>query len=116
MMALTLGTLEICVRALQTRESSYIARLARFSFMLEVCDLQETAGRVTALESSRQGGRIQSRRACDGTGALHDSEEGSGAMIYMAAPESSLAEKQGPEPLDTCQPQSLHLQRQSPIL
>jgi hypothetical protein len=59
-MALTLGTLEICVRALQTRESSYIARLARFFFMLEVCDLQETAGRVSALEPSRQGGRVQS--------------------------------------------------------
>jgi hypothetical protein len=79
MMTLTLDTLKIWVRALQTRE---------FSFMLEVCDLQETAGRVTALEPSRQGGRIQSRRACDGTGALHDTEEGSGAMIYVAAPES----------------------------
>jgi hypothetical protein len=50
-------------------------------------------GCVVAPEPSRQGDTVRSRSARDDTGALPNSEEGSGAMVHVAAPESSLARK-----------------------
>jgi hypothetical protein len=103
MMALTSGALKTCVRALETCEPSYIGRLARVFFMLEVRGPQGTAGRVVAPEPSWQGGRVQSCRARSGTGALPNSEEGSEAMVHVAAPEPSLAGRRGPDTLNTWQ-------------
>jgi hypothetical protein len=54
MMTLTLAALEICVRALKTRESSCIDRPASFFFMIKDRGPQRTTGRVVASDPSRQ--------------------------------------------------------------
>jgi hypothetical protein len=62
-MALILGVLETCVRALETCEPSCIGSPARFFFMLEVRSPQGAAGDAVALpETSQQGGSIRNRR------------------------------------------------------
>jgi hypothetical protein len=57
-MALTLGALETCARALETREPSCIGRLARFFFMVEARAPQGTVECVVASEPSLQEGRV----------------------------------------------------------
>jgi hypothetical protein len=94
-MALTLGALETCVCALETREPSCIDMPTRFFFMLEARGPQGTAGRVAAPEPSRQGGRVWSHMTRGGTGALPSREAGSGATGNVAASEPTLAGRQG---------------------
>jgi hypothetical protein len=57
-MTLTLGVLETCTRALETREPSCIGRLARFFFMVEARAPQGTVEYVVASEPSLQEGIV----------------------------------------------------------
>jgi hypothetical protein len=57
-MALTLGALETCVRALETREPSCIGKLDRFFFMVEARAPQGTVECMVASEPSLQEGRF----------------------------------------------------------
>jgi hypothetical protein len=89
-MPLTSSALEICVRAFETREPSYIGRLARFFFMLEARGPQGTVECMAAPEPSQQGGRVQSRRTHDNTRALPNMEARSGTMGHVPALELTL--------------------------
>jgi hypothetical protein len=89
-MALTSGTLETRLRALETREPNCIGRPARFFFMLEARGPQGTIGCVAASEPTRHGGMVRCRRTRDDTEALPSREVASGATGHVAALEPTM--------------------------
>jgi hypothetical protein len=114
MMTLMSDVLEICLRALETYGPNCIVRSARFFFMLEAHGPQGVEGdAVAAPEPSRQGGRIRWHSTHGDARALPIREAGSRATGYEVTPEPSLAERQGPEPLDMWRRQSPSYQEDS---
>jgi hypothetical protein len=70
-----------------------------------------TVGHATHWSPPMQVGGDRSHSTCDDARALSIREAGSRATGHKATPEPSLAERQGPEPLDTRQRRSPLYQR-----
>jgi hypothetical protein len=117
MMALMLGTLNMCVCALETCVPSCTGKIARLFFILDARSPQGAAGYMLVLEptstrrrgpepydtwqrrsSPQPGGEVQSHRTHGSAGAHLSWEVRSRAIGHVAASELASAGRRGPEP------------------
>jgi hypothetical protein len=98
MMALMLGALKTCVRALGTCVPSCIGRPARLFFIIKDCCPQGAMGDVQCRSPPQSGAEVRSHRTSGSAEAHLSREAGSGVIGHVAAPEPTLAERRGPEP------------------